>query len=136
MNEPSTKLDPDKEKLWGWWYTAKKWQGDLHKSASYKALDIPEDMGDINAPKTLTSYNGMTWRELAIIGALVGGGVYAASRYGGQQAQAPVAPAPVVAPVTQPVVPKTGDPLEDRDYVIHFYDKDGKEIIVDRKDTQ
>lgn len=80
MSEQLPPPASDKEKLWGWWYAAKKWQDKLHKSASYKALDIPEDdMGGIQANKEMVVHNSglhPAWLLAAVLGA---GGLYAFS---------------------------------------------------------
>ena len=70
----SPTVDPDKSKLWGWWYKTKEWQDELHRQASYKALDIPDDMGNISAPKTTISKNGLGWPEMAVLTAAGLGG--------------------------------------------------------------
>jgi hypothetical protein len=76
MPEQNSSPEIEKDKLWGWWYAAKKWQNDLHKSMAYKGLDIPEPMGDINAPKTMISHNGISPAAMVMLGALGLGGWY------------------------------------------------------------
>lgn len=134
-NNNSSIPEIDKEQLYGKWWTAKKWvegslawRDKLHKSAAYKSLDIPEDteMGDINAPKTMISHNGVSPMALVALAALGLGGYYV---YNQSNQPAPVQPPPVVS---QP-----SEPLEDRDYDIRFYElqPDGtyKPITVERK---
>lgn len=51
----------------------RKWQSQLHKQASYKALDEPmmdDEMGDIYAPKTITN-TGLSGKALLALAAVV-----------------------------------------------------------------
>lgn len=107
---------PDKNTLWGWWREGNAWQQQLHRRASHKALDIPEDMGDIQANKSITS--GMGWKELAVLGALGIGG-YQVTQNTTQNAAPPATPPAAVA----------GE-LLDRDYEIRFSDQHGNPIDV------
>jgi hypothetical protein len=119
MSEPSQKPEPDKDSLWGWWYKSKKWQSELAKSVAYKSVDIPEDMGDINAPKTMISYNGINPLTLVLLGVLGLGGYYLYNQ--GQQKEAVSTESTDIQKV-----------LEDKDYRIRFW-HNGKEVPVERR---
>lgn len=111
--------EPDKETLWGWWREANKWQQSLHRKATHKALDIPDDMGDIEANKVINS--GMGWKELAVLGGLGLGGLYVVNDKG---EQVPLTPPPAVVQPAQPI--------PDSEYEVRFFDKDGNQIMVPR----
>lgn len=112
MSEPQNSQGnsevPDKDLLWGWWYKAKRWQNDLHRSAAYKALDIPEDMGDIHANKT---YLGFGWREI-----LAGGAVATALWWAGGRRDGSPSP-PTVQPNLIPPVQPAAEPSIDKDTI-------------------
>lgn len=78
MSEQLPPPESDKEKLWGWWYSAKKWQDKLHKSAAHKALDIPEDeMAGIQANKEMVVNNSGMSPAWLLATAVIGlGGLY------------------------------------------------------------
>lgn len=110
-----TPQDVDKRALYGWWFKHSAWRDDLDKRMAHKALDIPEteDMQNVG------NRNGMTWRELLAIGALLlaGGGMYQYFNHETHQA----------APATAPV--PSGGPA-DSEYEIRFYDADGRLVPV------
>ena len=106
-----------KEQLYGWWYDSVKSKDRIYNRAVQKALDLPEDMGDINAPKTVSTKTGMGWQEIAAMGALGLGGMYLYNQ------EAPTRTAPVAS---------ASDPLEDREYQIIFRDQEGNIISVPR----
>lgn len=112
--------DGIKDQLYGWWYNSVKRKDAIYNRAVQKALDLPEDMGDINAPKTVTTKTGMGWQEIAALGALTLGGLYLYN----QQGQQPAAPPPAAAGDTVP--------LEDREYQIIFRDQAGNIVEVPR----
>lgn len=115
-NNSSTDEVIDKNKLWGWWYKDKQWQSDLHRKASHKALDIPEEMGDITS--TTSTQTGMGWKELVALGGLGLGGLYVMND--GKKEY-----------VTPPPTPAATAPA-DSEYEVRFYDKDGNQITVPR----
>jgi hypothetical protein len=112
----SINSEPDKNSLWGWWREGNAWQPQLHKRASYKALDIPEEMGDIQANKSIVS--GIGWKELAVLGALGIGG-YQVTQNNTNTATPPPAPPAAVA----------GE-LPDSEYEVRFFDRNGNPIDV------
>jgi hypothetical protein len=96
---------PDKNRLYGVFERSAKWRDDLHRKATHKALDIADEM-DFNQTLTRT---GMTWKELAVIAAMLLGGGALGMHYFASERQAP------------PV---------DSEYEVRFYDKDGNPIHV------
>jgi hypothetical protein len=80
------------EPAWARWARRVDWKDALHKKAAHKSLDIPDDMGDINAPKTMVSNNGLGFRELLAIGALGLGGFYMLGDRGQEPSAQPVPP--------------------------------------------
>lgn len=115
-NNSSTADAPDKNLLYGWWFKSRDWQDSLHKKAAHKALDIPEDMGDITSTKQVQS--GMGWKELVAIGAMGLGGAYMLK-------DDPATPAASPPAATAPV-----DVTQKFD-VLH-YDQDGNLIDIQR----
>lgn len=93
--------------------------------AAYKALDMPMD-DDMNIQ------SGMTWKELAaggsVITALLALALWAYSLFA-PSPSLPENPPPAVNP------PVASTPLEDRDYEVRFWDRDGNPIHVDRYAT-
>lgn len=97
------------------WQAATEWQNELYKKGCHKALDIPEDM-NFQANRT-----GMGWRELLAIGATLAGLMGMSKGLGLlDQAQAPVAPDPVVVqqPIGPPEVTITQQAVEPRSYTL------------------
>lgn len=82
-------MEERKNALWGDWRSSMKWRESLHRQATHKALDIPDEMGNIEANRIY----GMGWKELAVIV----GGLAAAAYFFKPQVETPSAPA-----VTQP----------------------------------
>lgn len=112
-----------KEQLYGMWTNSVARKDRIHEMGIRKALDLPEDMGDVNAPKTVTTKTGMGWQEIAAMGALGLGGLYL---YNDQQTtQQPPAPPPAA-------VASDSVPLEDREYQIIFRDESGNIVQVPR----
>lgn len=58
------------EPAWARWARTVDWRDRLYKQAAHKALDIPDEMGDINAPKTMVSHNGISPWAIVAMGAL------------------------------------------------------------------
>jgi len=90
-------------------------QRDAHRlfmRGAHKALDIPEDMGDINANRI-----GITWKELAAVGAiaLAAWGIYRSTSQ------------PAV-PVTPPAAIESQQSIEPIRGKIRFWAEDGTEI--------
>lgn len=57
------------EFMWQRWGKNQDWRSKLEEKAAHKALDIPED--DVVKSKRIeTNYNGLGFRELAVIGML------------------------------------------------------------------
>ncbi len=61
----------DKSQLYGEYQRRQQWQEDLAKKGAHKALDIPLD-DEMN----ITVRKGIGWKELAVIAAMVGGGLW------------------------------------------------------------
>ena len=78
------------EPAWARWARTVDWKDRLYKQAAHKALDIPDEMGDINAPKTMVSHNGISPWAIVALAAL---GLYGANMF-----RQPVQPAPPVQP--------------------------------------
>lgn len=106
----------DKQQLYGNFQRSKDWKDTLYKDVCHKALDIAEDMG-VQANRIV---NGMSWRELAVIGAVVLGGW---KLWQGQS--------PVISPPPPPAAVAPAAPPTDAEYEIRFFDADGKPIRVD-----
>ena len=64
------------EPAWARWARTVDWKDRLYKQAAHKALDIPDEMGDINAPKTMVSHNGISPWAIVALGALGLGGAW------------------------------------------------------------
>jgi hypothetical protein len=105
--------DVDKNALWGWWRSNAAWREKLDRKMAHKALDIPE--GD-----PVNIKQGIGWKELAVIGAMILGS-------GGLMAYL-IKP---TAPVQPPVAMQPTDPA-DSEYEVRFYDADGNPIAVPR----
>lgn len=81
----------DQEYHYGEWLRSSRWRDRLAKKATHKALNIPEDDTDIR--NTTQHFNGLGWKELIVLGAMMLGGFYLL-----QAARQPVEAPPVVAP--------------------------------------
>ena len=103
---------PDKGYLYGNFQKVLDWQCKLFRKASHKALDIPDDDMDLNVR------NGMGWKELAVVGAMVLGAAWGAKYFAVPESPAPPA---VTVPATPPV---------DSEYEVRFYDAEGNVIPV------
>jgi len=110
---------PDKGWLFGNYDAHRKWMDRLHRRATYKALDMADDDENVQ----ITSNRGLTWRELAVIGAMVLGGAALAARTW----DAPHAP--------QQPTPTAAGPV-DSDYEVRFYDAAGRLIEVPHIDER
>lgn len=110
-------VDVDKRTLYGEWLRNSRWKDKLHERAAAKSLDLPED-DVIHAPRTNTTTNGVGWKELAVIGALVLGagglGTYLTDR---------------AAKPNQASPPPAASPA-DSEYDVRFYDADGNPIPI------
>jgi len=91
-----------------------EWRDKLNRLFTYRALDIPLD-DDMN---NVGNRNGMTWRELLAIGALLGAG------YGVAQFN--------TTNVTPEPAPPVASTPADAGYDIVFYDSEGNQIQLDR----
>ncbi len=101
---------PDKGYLYGKFQQVLDWQDKLCRKASHKALDIPTDDMDLNVK------NGLGWKELAVVGAMVLGAIGVTNYFTVPQ-QGPPTPPAAVSPV-------------DSEYEVRFYDADGNVIPV------
>uniref|UniRef100_A0A6M3KW04 Uncharacterized protein n=1 Tax=viral metagenome TaxID=1070528 RepID=A0A6M3KW04_9ZZZZ len=99
---------PDKDHLYGNYERSLKWQDDLHRRATHKALDMADDM----AFEQHVTRTGMGWKELAVIAAALLGG-------GGLAAYA----------LRDPPLVQQQAPL-DSEYEVRFFDADGNPISV------
>jgi len=108
-------VDTDKRTLYGEWLRNSRWRDKVHKQATLKALDMPEDEMSVSVQQ------GMTWKELAVIAALVVGIGGVALSLATKPAPAPPPPVPAIQPA---------EDLADRDYEIRFFDADGKPVNV------
>lgn len=87
------------QNLYGAFQRTEDWQDNLHRKAAHKALNIrDEDM--INAPQT-TNVNGIGWKELIMVAALMAGSAGAAAYFTGP-ANTPPPAQPIQQPVQQP----------------------------------
>lgn len=80
----NSSLPPSEKNPWRFWERSRLWQDDLYKQAAHKALDIPNDMGDIQANRTVHNHGFGLGSLLAIAGgtALLGSGFGAAAAIG------------------------------------------------------
>jgi hypothetical protein len=85
------------EGTWARWARNIDWRDKLHKKASHKALDIPEDDVIQSSNKEITN-NGLGFKELIALGLLGLGGAYMITNNNNQQPTPPTQPPPVVAP--------------------------------------
>lgn len=104
----------DKQGLFGWWHDAVKRQTRLHERAIHKALDIPE----VEDVQNVGNKFGMTWKELAVIGAVLLGGYGAHNYFSSEVTQSPQ------AATTQGAAPV------DSEYEVRFFDADGNPVSV------
>lgn len=115
----------DKDKLYGDFREFEKKKQKLWMKSVHKALDVAED--DVQFNQSVK--NGMGWKELAVIAAMVMSGVGLTGAIVSQMSQQPQAPPVVTAPVSP------GD-LADTEYEVRFYDKDGNPIDVPHISTR
>lgn len=107
----------DKQRLYGDYRDQRLAQDKLHLRAAHKALDIPEDPMSVNVTKSG-------------IGALGAIGIAAAAGLPGLAAVGlALGVFDRLAPQPPAAVPAAVSPV-DSDYVVRFYDKDGKLIDV------
>jgi hypothetical protein len=70
MSSSDNSSKPLKEQIYGEWLRTSRWRDDLYRRAAHKSLDVPEEeMITVNR-------SGITWREIAAVGALALGGGY------------------------------------------------------------
>ena len=105
--------EPDKDKLYGIYQKYaddalehKRKMSRWFRSAAHKSLDMPDPEAEMNNSVTSTVNKGMTWRELAAIGALTGGIGTGAYVLGGTSSNPSPDPVPVVAD-ERPGIPDT-----------------------------
>ena len=109
----TNKGTPDKDYLYGRFEAGEAWKRRLHRKGAYKALDMADDdMGDIHANRI-----GMTWKELAVVAALLGGSVAGTAWFTGGEGKPSASPA-AASPA-------------DSEYEVRFYDADGNPIRVE-----
>ena len=82
------------------------------------SLDMPPDEEDVDGIRV---NRGIGWRELAVVGATVLGGVWL---FSGDE------PTPAPVQVVQPAQPAS---QVDSEYEVRFYDADGNQIDVPRR---
>ena len=109
----------DKQGLWGWWHDELRSQSDLYEESIRKALDIPRrPPAGVNADTKTATYNGLGWRELAMVAAMVIGTVATVAMFTRNDNNAPTQ-SPAVAPT-------------DAGYEVQFFDQDGNPVRLDR----
>jgi len=91
-----------------------EWRRELAKTATYKALDIPESDG-VEVVVNRNISRGMGWRELLVVGGIVLGGLFA---------MRPDAPDPTPVPAAN---------VPDTEYEVRFYDADGNPIDIEQR---
>ena len=102
-------------RFWDVWSWNQHWRQNLERKATHKALGIPDD--DMNIT------TGMGWKELAIVGALIVGGIWGGTKL---IEQSP----PQMPPVQQP--PLLQPSPTDAAYNVIFYDAAGNQLQLDR----
>lgn len=105
MSEPTPQsnnnsLPPSEKNPWRFWERSRQWQDQLYNRACHKALDIPDEMGDIHANRYIKNGVGTA----GLIAAVAAGGLPALavawlmSREPVASTPPPVQPPPVVQP--------------------------------------
>lgn len=103
----------DKDQHYGIFQRSADWRDKLYRRTIHKALDMQlED--DMHVDNSKRQY-GITWKEMAVIGALGLGGFYVYNQSNQQQpAQQPAALSPA-----------------DSEYEVRFFDADGNPIKIE-----
>lgn len=109
-----TPSDVQRGYIWPRWGRNQAWRDKVQEQMIRKSLDIPENDMQVHQ----STKNGMGWKELAVIGALVGGAGYAGKTLATSSATATSTPA-AVAPA---------EPSGKASGTIRFFTEDGATI--------
>lgn len=110
----------DKEEQYGEFMKQERWKNRLSRKLAHKAVDIADD----DPMNNVGNKSGMGWKELAVIGAIVMGGLFVLRP--SEQATPPV---PATAPTPAVSVPDT-------EYEVRFFDEDGNRIPIEHRTQQ
>lgn len=108
-------LEVDKEQQYGEFMKQERWKDRLSRKLAHKAVDIADD----DPMNNVGNKSGMGWKELAVVGAIVVGSIFAI------RASAPDA--------TVPVVPVPAASVADTEYEVRFYDVDGNRLAIEHR---
>lgn len=115
----STSTGIDKQALYGEYLDRQRWKDKLYKRAAHKSLDIPEDDMQINVNKGLGTVGALGIAGMAGLPGAILAALLVMSKFGGEPS-APSAGSP----------PPSAQSLQDSEYQVRFYDKDGNLIPV------
>ena len=115
----------NKDQLYGRYQAAEDRKAKLALRVAHKALDMPDEDMRIEANRTNTGVDPRAVIGLAALTGLLpvlGAGATYLALHG--------SPAPATPPVAPPVATQPITPPKDSEYVVRFFDKDGKPIEV------
>ncbi len=125
----------DKQALYGEFIAGQKWRQKLAEKLTYKAVDVPEDVG-----VQISNTRGFGWKEIVAAGVFglsgliaTGGMILGGLWMFNQSKPAPVVP-PVVPPVqAAPVAPEKPAIVDGEFDLLFFNGDDGSPIRVERR---